>query len=146
MLKRGIYVAGKYSLRRHVIGPDGSPKSIISFRTQQRPILRGIAQALIFDAFAQASVKIFMDQKIEYRVRYGVAATFKAVLAQAAQSTLFALAERCGAQGLFQYNGIIESQLEARGISVAEGDTLALSIRRLRTRHVRIQWLMLLQV
>ncbi|KAL4756026.1 putative acyl-CoA oxidase [Aspergillus foveolatus] len=129
MLKRGIYVAGKYSLRRRVTGHDGSPKSIISFRTQQRPILRGLAQALVFDAFAQASIKIFMDQEIEYRVRHGVAATFKAVLAQAIQSTLFALAERCGAQGLFQYNGIIESQLEARGISIAEGDTLALCNR-----------------
>ncbi|KAL4736254.1 acyl-CoA dehydrogenase/oxidase [Aspergillus similis] len=103
--------------------------SIISFRTQQRPILRGMAQALVFDAFAQASIKLFMDQEIEYRVRHGVAATFKAVLAQAIQSTLFALAERCGAQGLFQYNGIIESQLEARGISIAEGDTLVLCNR-----------------
>ncbi|KAL4995026.1 acyl-CoA dehydrogenase NM domain-like protein [Aspergillus recurvatus] len=129
MLKRGIYVAGKYSLRRHVTGPDGSPKSIISFRTQQRPIFRGIAQAIVFDAFAQASIKIFMDQEIEYRVRHGVAATFKVVVAQAVQSTLFALAERCGAQGLFQYNDIIESQLEARGISIAEGDTLVLSNR-----------------
>ncbi|KAL5048226.1 hypothetical protein BDW71DRAFT_205763 [Aspergillus fruticulosus] len=134
MLKRGIYVAGKYSLRRHVTGPDGSPKSIISFRTQQRPIIRGIAQALVFDAFAQASIKIFKDQEIDYRVRHGVAATFKAVLSQAVQSTLFALAERCGAQGLFQYNGVIESQLEARGISIAEGDTLALSTHMLQAQ------------
>ncbi|KAI9375221.1 acyl-CoA dehydrogenase NM domain-like protein [Aspergillus egyptiacus] len=129
MLKRGVYVAGKYSLRRHVTGPDGQPSPIISFRTQQRPLLRGIAQTVVFDAFAQASIKLFVDKEIDDRVRHGVAAAFKAVLAQATQSTLFALAERCGAQGLFRYNSIIESQLEARGISIAEGDTLVLSIR-----------------
>jgi hypothetical protein len=129
MLKRGIYVAGKYSRRRHVADPNAIPRPIISFRTQQRPILRGIAQVCVFDVFARHSITLFLNSEIDYRIRHGVAATFKATLGPTTQSTLFALAERCGAQGLFEYNGIIESQLEARGISIAEGDTLTLSIR-----------------
>ena len=69
-----------------------------------------------------------MDPKIPYIVRQGIAAAFKAVLTRATQESLHHLAERCGAQGLFAYNNIIDNQIEARGNSIAEGDTLALSI------------------
>ncbi|KAL2811762.1 acyl-CoA dehydrogenase NM domain-like protein [Aspergillus granulosus] len=133
ILKRAVYVAARYSLRRCVGGGSDRgrslPKPIISFRTQQRPILHALAQVSIWEAFADASIKLFTDPTIAYPVRHGVAATFKAVLTQGAQSSLFALSERCGAQGLFEYNHIIENQLEARGISIAEGDTLVLCIR-----------------
>ncbi|QRD94019.1 hypothetical protein F9C07_2286186, partial [Aspergillus flavus] len=70
-----------------------------------------------------------MDPKIPYIVRQGIAAAFKAVLTRATQESLHQLAERCGPQGLFAYNNIIDNQIEARGNSIAEGDTLALSIR-----------------
>ncbi|KAL5362174.1 acyl-CoA dehydrogenase NM domain-like protein [Aspergillus floccosus] len=129
ILKRAVFVAGKYSFRRHVTSTGGVSKPIISFRTQQRPILRTISQIAVYESFAEAAVKIFMDSGIDYRVRHGVATAFKAVLTQAAQTSLFALSERCGAQGLFEQNEIIESQLEARGISIAEGDTMTLCIR-----------------
>lgn len=69
-----------------------------------------------------------MDPKIPYIVRQGIAAAFKAVLIRATQESLHQLAERCGPQGLFAYNNIIDNQIEARGNSIAEGDTLALSI------------------
>jgi acyl-CoA oxidase len=128
VLKRAVFVAGKYSQRRTVGGPDGKRRPIISFRTQLRPILHTIAQIIVFECYAWESIKVFMDAAVDYRVRHGIAAAFKAVLTQATQSSLSALAERCGAQGLFEYNNIIDSQLEARGISIAEGDTLALSI------------------
>jgi alkylation response protein AidB-like acyl-CoA dehydrogenase len=133
ILKRAVFVAGKYSKRRTVGGHDGKMRPIISFRTQLRPILYSIAQITVFECYARESIKAFMDAGVDYRVRHGIAAAFKAVVTQATQSSLFALAERCGAQGLFEYNNIIESQLEARGISIAEGDTLVLSIRAYST-------------
>lgn len=128
-LQHAVYVAGKYSLRRRIIDPSGIAKPIVSFRTQQAPILHCIAQIQVFEAFANECTRIFMDKNIQYSVRHGIAATFKAVVTHARQDTLYALAERCGAQGLFEYNGIIESQLTARGISIAEGDMLVLTIR-----------------
>ncbi|PCG96142.1 hypothetical protein PENOC_074270 [Penicillium occitanis (nom. inval.)] len=127
-LQHAVYVAGKYSLRRHITDPSGITKPIASFRTQQAPILHCIAQIKVYDAFANECTRIFMDNNIQYSVRHGIAATFKAVVTHASQETLYALAERCGAQGLFEYNGIIESQLTARGISIAEGDMLVLTI------------------
>ncbi|KAK9238581.1 acyl-CoA dehydrogenase/oxidase C-terminal, partial [Lipomyces kononenkoae] len=129
ILKRAVFVAGKYSFRRRVRGSGKDPKPIIFFRTQQRPILHTLSQIAVYECYAQWSIRGFTDVRLDYRVRHGIATAFKAVVTQAAQGSLFALAERCGAQGLFEYNNIIESQLEARGISIAEGDTLALCIR-----------------
>ncbi|KAK9369881.1 acyl-CoA dehydrogenase/oxidase C-terminal [Lipomyces kononenkoae] len=129
ILKRAVFVAGKYSFRRHVLGSGKDPKPIISFRTQQRPILQTLSQIAVYECYTQWSIRGFMSTRLDYRVRHGIATAFKAVVTHAAQASLFALAERCGAQGLFEYNNIIESQLEARGISIAEGDTLALCIR-----------------
>lgn len=130
MLKRGLYVAGKYSMRRTVQGSHNKPMAIIGFRTQQRPILHALAQAYVFDAYAEDSARLFVDTRIEGPVRHGIGTVLKAVVNQATQGSLHSLAERCGAQGLFEYNNIIESQLEGRGISVAEGDVLALCIRK----------------
>lgn len=130
MLKRGLYVAGKYSLRRTVQGSHNKPMTIIGFRTQQRPILHALAQVYVFDAYAEDSARLYVDSRIEKPVRHGIGTVLKAVVNQATQSSLYSLAERCGAQGLFEYNNIIESQLEGRGISIAEGDVLALCIRK----------------
>ncbi|GAB1204699.1 hypothetical protein APSETT445_003362 [Aspergillus pseudonomiae] len=58
-----------------------------------------------------------------------ISATFKAVLCQASQPMFYALSERCGAQGLWDYNQIIGPQLETRFVSIAERDILALSIK-----------------
>lgn len=127
-LKRCVYVAGKYSFRRQVHGNDNIPVQIISFRTQQRPILHALAQIAVFEAYVQDSIERFVHRSTTPAVRHGIATSMKAVFNQASQSSLFSLAERCGAQGLFEYNHIIEQQLELRGITIAEGDVLALCI------------------
>ncbi|PHH77652.1 hypothetical protein CDD80_382 [Ophiocordyceps camponoti-rufipedis] len=87
-----------------------------------------LAQYIVFSVWAPRCTSLFTNTK-NWQVRSGIAATFKAVLTKATQRNLYHLAERCGAQGLFEHNEIIGSQLEARGISISEGDTLALSIR-----------------
>lgn len=124
-IKRAIYVAGNYSVRRKV--EEHLP--VISFRTQQRPILHALAQVAVFEAYAEDSVQRFMQPGLKPPVRHGIATALKAVFNSATQTTLYNLAERCGAQGLFQHNHIIENQLECRGISIAEGDITALCIR-----------------
>lgn len=146
ILKRAVFVAGKYSFRRQVTGSGQHPGPIIRFRTQQRPILRVLAQIAVYDRYADASTALFQDRGMDYRVRHGVAAAFKAVLTQGAQTSLFALSERCGAQGLFEYNEIVESQLEARGISIAEGDTMTLSISAYFDNAARVRLRLLTHV
>jgi len=128
-LKSGLYTAGKYSMLRHVTSADGTSMAIIGFRTQQLPILHCAAQCYVLEAYYNEISQRFIDPDLDHRVRHGLAATFKAVIMGHTQPTLYQLAERCGAQGLFKHNGIIETQIEMRGAAIAEGDSLVLSIR-----------------
>ncbi|KAJ5614696.1 acyl-CoA dehydrogenase/oxidase, partial [Penicillium herquei] len=130
-LKRAVYVAGKYSMRRSIQGnnQNAEPTPIISFRTQQRPILHTIAQIAVFEPLVQVAIDTFMESIPEPAIQSAIATIVKAVLVSSSQRSLFELSERCGAQGLFGYNHIIQNQLEVRGISIAEGDIQVLSIR-----------------
>ncbi|KAJ4490548.1 acyl-CoA oxidase [Lentinula aciculospora] len=129
-LSVGVYITGKYSLRRMVSGPEkGSKMPIIGFRTQQLPILHGIAQIHVLQAFSKIAISLFRDQNLHMFVRHGISTIFKATALQHCQSTLLALEERCGAQGLFGYNQIVRGHADMRGVCIAEGDILTISIR-----------------
>ncbi|PYI35224.1 acyl-CoA dehydrogenase NM domain-like protein [Aspergillus indologenus CBS 114.80] len=129
ILKRCAFVAGKYSLRRCITNPEGRLTPIITFRTQQQPILHALAQIAVFEAWIPRCIAQYTDPTLATPVRHALGVCVKAVLSRAVQHSGFHLAERCGAQGLFEYNHIIESQLESRGIAISEGDALVLSIR-----------------
>ncbi|KAJ3839170.1 hypothetical protein F5878DRAFT_582170 [Lentinula raphanica] len=129
-LSIGVYIAGKYSFRRMVSGPEkGSMMPIIGFRTQQLPILHGLAQIHVLQALSKVAIPLFRDQKLHMFVRHAISTIFKATALQHCQSTLLALEERCGAQGLFGYNQIVRGHADMRGVCIAEGDILAISIR-----------------
>jgi acyl-CoA oxidase len=120
VLKISTYIAGKYSLRRTVTGPDGKPMPIISFRTQQLPILHAIAETRVLEAYAKEAITFFTQPDLPFLVRLGIGTAFKAVVVQSSQSCLYALAERCGAQGLYQYNQIIEYQVNNTQLTCIE--------------------------
>lgn len=103
-LKIASYIALKYSLRRTIRGHDGVPLPIISFRTQHLPIAVAVAKACVLEALHKVSVKIFSDNAVDPRVQHGISTATKAVMVQHCQSSQLALSERCGAQGLFDYN------------------------------------------
>ncbi|EIN11086.1 hypothetical protein PUNSTDRAFT_64010 [Punctularia strigosozonata HHB-11173 SS5] len=128
-LRISTVIAYRYSLRRTVRDAHGKPQPIISFRTQQVPIYVALAQTYVLDALHKRAVKHFADNTSDHRVRHGVATVLKSVMMQHSQSSHMVLSERCGAQGLFAYNQIISMTSEIRGIGIAEGDTLVLSIR-----------------
>jgi acyl-CoA oxidase len=95
-------------MRRKVTGKHGQP---ISFRTQQLPILYALAQVFVLETFAKDAAERFVVRGLDPRVRYGIAAVFKAVMVHHVQGSLFALAQRCRAQGFFEENQIIASQV-----------------------------------
>ncbi|KAF8888997.1 acyl-CoA dehydrogenase NM domain-like protein [Infundibulicybe gibba] len=109
------YIGMKYSLRR-MVGPPSHQSPILKFRTQQIPTLTALAQ-------------YFSNFDIDFRMRHAVAACMKAVVIQCAQVATLSLSERCGAQGLFAINQMSVIHAELRGIAIAEGDILAISIR-----------------
>ncbi|KAG1814207.1 acyl-CoA dehydrogenase NM domain-like protein [Suillus variegatus] len=128
-LQVASYIAARYFQRRHVTSVYGSPSPIISYRTQQLPLLHAIAQAFVLRALYKWGIERFMDKNLDVRVRHGLAACCKAVMLQHAQVGNYALSERLGAQGLFEYNRLSNFHSEMRGVSIAEGDILALSMR-----------------
>ncbi|KAI0923359.1 hypothetical protein AcV5_008933 [Taiwanofungus camphoratus] len=129
LLSVNAYVAARYSLRRTIAGPDGGRVPVMTLRTQQLPIMHAIAQAAVIKAQALAAIQMFKDTSIDYRVRSGIAAASKSTMTAHAWSSLSILTERVGAHGMFEHNNIIQSELLMRGIRIAEGDVLALSIR-----------------
>ncbi|KAF9076253.1 acyl-CoA dehydrogenase NM domain-like protein [Rhodocollybia butyracea] len=121
-------IGAAYSSRR-TIGPPEKRIPILNFRTQQIPILNGIAHAYVLRAFGKWARSNFCDQDLDPRIRYGIAACSKVVSVQLSQGAAIAISERCGAQGLFGVNQMSRMHSEMRGIAMAEGDILGLSVR-----------------
>ncbi|KAJ2991606.1 hypothetical protein NUW58_g2454 [Xylaria curta] len=101
----------------------------LKFPTQYRPILDAVVQSQAYGVFADEAIAVFLDTKLPMEVRHGVAVCFKTAVGTDTQTSINELAERCGWQGLFGYNGIIEMALALRGNAVAEGDYTVLCIR-----------------
>ncbi|KAH9930206.1 acyl-CoA dehydrogenase NM domain-like protein [Fomitopsis serialis] len=129
LLSVNAYLAARYSLRRLVTGAGGAPVSIMSFRTQHGPILHALAQVAVMKAHAKAAIDLYTDSSIDPRVRDGIAAAAKASMTRHAWASLSNLSERIGAHGVFEHNNVLQSELLMRGIRIAEGDVLVLSIR-----------------
>ncbi|KAF9457437.1 hypothetical protein BDZ94DRAFT_1292410 [Collybia nuda] len=102
-LQISALIAARYSQRRTVATPGGRVP-LITFTTSHAPDL-------------------------DPRVRHGVATAMKVVAVQHAQEGNLELSERCGNQGLFGHNQMATLYAEQRGIAIAEGDLLGLSIR-----------------
>ncbi|KAI0965617.1 acyl-CoA dehydrogenase/oxidase [Xylaria arbuscula] len=129
-LQQSALIAGTYSHRRHVAAESGTTGiPIIRFPTQYRPILDAVVQSWVYNAFADEAIALFMDPNLSTETRHAVVVCFKTAIGTDAQVTINELAERCGWQGLFTYNEIIELALALRGNAVAEGDYTVLCIR-----------------
>ncbi|KAK2051143.1 putative acyl-CoA oxidase [Colletotrichum caudatum] len=119
-------IAAAYS-RRRLVG-DVKRLPIMQFSTQQRPILKALAHGEVLHAYARWSVGEFMNPRRNADVRRGIATVFKALVMRSSR-LLSELTERCGWQGLYAHNQISELASTFQGNSVAEGDTLVISIR-----------------
>ncbi|KAK0498509.1 acyl-CoA dehydrogenase NM domain-like protein [Armillaria luteobubalina] len=104
-------ICARYSMRRTV------------------PILTALAQAYVMRALFDASIKLFTDTSLDFRVRHAIATATKSVMVCHTQRAALELGERCGAQGLFEINQISSIFNDFRGIAIAEGDMLVLSVR-----------------
>lgn len=127
----GIYcrIGALYSIRRTVTASDGSSIPILHFRTQQIPILTATAQFFVLQAFFRWATALFSFSDLDPQIRHGIAACAKAAIVQHSLAAALSISERCGAQGLFEMNQMSGTFSEIRGITIAEGDILALSIR-----------------
>ncbi|KAJ6507810.1 acyl-CoA dehydrogenase NM domain-like protein [Mycena vitilis] len=121
-------ITAQYSLRRKVFDKDGRKQPIMIFRTQHSPIAIAVAQAYVMKAFHQVATAIF-SSTTEMKICHGIGTILKVVMINHAQRSLLELAERCGAQGVFEINQLSSMHKALQGVSIAEGDSLVLSIR-----------------
>ncbi|KXH46314.1 hypothetical protein CSAL01_09017 [Colletotrichum salicis] len=115
--------------RRRLVG-DRNKLPIMQFSTQQRPILEALAHGEVLHAYAKWSVGGFMNSDHNADVRRGIATFFKALVVRSSR-LVHELAERCGWQGLYAHYQMSELASTFQGNSVAEGDTLVISILHL---------------
>ncbi|KIJ37809.1 hypothetical protein M422DRAFT_259672 [Sphaerobolus stellatus SS14] len=128
-LQVSSYIAAQYSMRRMVTDRAGRKIPIMSFRTQKTPILTALAQYFVMKSLHEIAVPLFLDESIDSRVRHAIATIVKVVMMQHGQAANLGLGDRCGAQGLFEYNQFSVMFADMRGTAISEGDTLGLSIR-----------------
>ena len=101
-------IGALYSLRRTVGTGSGTTKRIpiLSFPTQQAPILAAVANVYVLQAYAKWATTKFCETH-DQRVHTGLAAVFKGAACQLSQRSAVDVSERCGAQGLASYNQFI---------------------------------------
>ncbi|KAF9769306.1 hypothetical protein IL306_013290 [Fusarium sp. DS 682] len=128
VLRLIAYIAGRYSQKR-TVASVGSPQRvpIITFSTQHRPILTALVCTSVFEAFGQELCRSMGEQ--EPRVWAGLACVFKQTISSATETLYNEIIDRCGWQGLYAHNQMIELAMALRGNSIAEGDKLVLCIR-----------------
>ena len=105
-LKMAAYIGAKYSMRRMVDGGiRGQRVPIIAFRTQQLPILHSLAQGFVLEAFYRRATEWITDIPVEnMNLRNAICTIVKATMIGHWRRTGITIVDRCGAQGMFDFN------------------------------------------
>jgi acyl-CoA oxidase len=112
-LKLCAFNAYRFSRNRLVTGEGDKPVAVIEFRTQNLPILHSVAQYTVLEPFLLSSAEAFRDTQINPRVRHGIATVFKAVGMGHFEKSVKAMNERCGWQGHFERNQLVQLEVSA---------------------------------
>jgi acyl-CoA oxidase len=105
-MRIATYVAGRYSLRRTVIdGSTGKPRQIATFSSQYLPLMTALSQFFVSQSFSRKAHQLFVSLSNPSQ-KHLIAATFKVTVMKHCHDMTRILAERCGAQGMFEVNQI----------------------------------------
>jgi len=105
-IKIAGYVGGLYSLRRKILGKETIPRPIISFRTQQWPVLQAIAVGRVLEAWYPEAIHHLQDSNSDPRIRHAISVIFKTVSIRHFQLCNSQMMERLGAIGMFPFNDL----------------------------------------
>ncbi|KAJ3535919.1 hypothetical protein NM688_g6910 [Phlebia brevispora] len=122
-------IGADYSHRRHVQGKGPEKVPIISFRTQQLPVLYATAIAYVLDAWRPCVIAQYMQPGLDSRVRHGIGVVFKTLVCRLLTKSAQDIGERLGAQGTFGHNLLSQMEMDSRGASISEGDIVVICIR-----------------
>ena len=103
-LRIAAFNAASFSQNRLVGSNNGAQVPVMKFRTQHLPILYAFAQSSVLEAFLVSAAQAFLDDRLDPRVRHGIATVFKAACFDNFSSSIQALNERCGWHGHYEHN------------------------------------------
>ncbi|TCD63233.1 hypothetical protein EIP91_005818 [Steccherinum ochraceum] len=129
MVAGAATISTDYSFRRHVQRPGSGVVPVITFRTQQLPILQAVASAHVLRAWKGSYIDYLLQPNNDPREWNAMGFVFKATVTRLATHHVVRASERVGAQGLFGHNLMAEWEMDLRAMSIAEGDIVVLSIR-----------------
>ena len=115
-IKSVAYIGGRYSMHRCILGKGKTPVPIISFRTQQLPILHATAVALVMASWYPAAIKDSLEGTMDPRVQHALAVITKATVCRHFQRCVSEVAERCGAQGTFEQNYMAKIEVRKEAV------------------------------
>ena len=105
-MRISAYAAGRYSLRRTVTDPlMGKPRQIATFSSQYLPLMTAISQFFVSQSFSRKAHQLFVSLPTTAQKHF-IAAAFKTAVVKHAHDLTRILADRCGAQGMFEVNQI----------------------------------------
>ncbi|KAG6865453.1 hypothetical protein C0991_002376 [Blastosporella zonata] len=128
-IKAVAYIGGRYSMHRCLVGKHSKPLPILTFRTQQWPVVHATAVGMVMANWYPIVVEQAMSRTTDPRVRHAMSVIAKATICRHFQRCVPEVAERCGAQGTFEHNYMARIENDGKGVIIAEGDILTLSIR-----------------
>ncbi|KAF7419419.1 hypothetical protein PC9H_002009 [Pleurotus ostreatus] len=126
-IKAVAFIGGRYSMHRCLVGKHNEPVPILSFRTQQRPVLEATAVGMVLSSWFPLVIQEAMASN--QRIRHALSVIAKATICRHFQRCVTEVAERCGAQGTFEHNYMARIENDGKGVIIAEGDVLTLCIR-----------------
>lgn len=118
-LKMAAYIVAKFSQRRMITDTRGRSIPLITFRTQHAPVFHALAQSAVLEALFKSLQPYFANvdtQRTEgnrLEIRNGLSTVFKVLAVRLWRDTNQILIDRCGAQGLFEHNQLIPSEVRA---------------------------------
>ena len=99
--------AGRYSLRRRVIdAATGKSRQIATFSSQYVPLMTALSQFFVSRSFSRKARQLFVSLPNPSQKHF-IAATFKVTVMRHCHDMTRILADRCGAQGMFEVNQIM---------------------------------------
>ncbi|KAG6833146.1 hypothetical protein H0H87_010860 [Tephrocybe sp. NHM501043] len=132
-IKAVAYIGGRYSMHRCLVGKKSKPVPIITFRTQQWPVVHATAVGMVMANWYPLVIDQAMSKTADPRIRHAMSVIAKATICRHFQRCVPEVAERCGAQGTFEHNYMARIEKEfkndGKGVIIAEGDILTLCIR-----------------
>ncbi|KAG5645680.1 hypothetical protein DXG03_005518 [Asterophora parasitica] len=128
-IKAVAYIGGRYSMHRCLLGKRNESVPILTFRTQQWPVVHATAVGMVMANWFPLVIQQAMERTTDHRIRHAMSVITKTTICRHFQRCVPEVAERCGAQGTFEHNYMARIENDGKGVIIAEGDVLTLCIR-----------------